>query len=179
MSYGKILDLEKKEVRMEIGKRVEELIQKEGYKTYKEFAEKAKLSQEDVSRIVNGGRLITLKQIKKIAPVLHTSIEYIITGKSSECNPTEKETFQQILKKYIDSSYGKKTGGLTSLSTKLGSELGAMGIPKTIDPSTLSKIVRGERQPTIKHIYWLSWFFKCSMDSMLGSDKDSEFEKTN
>lgn len=179
MAYAKIRDLEKKETRMEIGKRIEELIQKEGFKTHKKFAEEAKLSQVDVSRLVNGERLITLKQVKKIAPVLHTSIEYIITGKSSEYNPTkEEESFQQILKKYID-LYRKNTGGLTSLSTRLGSKLGAMGIPKTIDPSTLSKLARGEREPNIKHIYWLSWFFECSMDALLGSDKRSEFEETN
>lgn len=80
-----------------IGKRIKEKQIELGYKQ-KEIIEKTGISKAAISNYINGSRVPDTESILKLSITLETTIEWLLTGKSTNENLSEEE--ELIIKAY-------------------------------------------------------------------------------
>lgn len=146
-------------------KRVCEEMTKQGF-SQASLSKATGLGRGEVSKIVNGVRPPTVRQLKTLVPALDTSVEYIVTGKKTQVHPLPDngEGFPERFKKLLD----LRSVSLIGVCVQVIAET---GIDSVINIATLSRLKNGGNLPNLVYLYLLSRFFRCSMDYLLGVDK--------
>lgn len=99
----------------EIGKRIKEKQIELGYRQ-KEIIEKTGISKAAISNYINGSRVPDTESILKLSIALETTIEWLLTGKSTNENLSEEEKL--IIKAYRETDPAIQTATKKLLDVK-------------------------------------------------------------
>lgn len=83
-----------------IGERIKEKLTEHGYKQ-KELIEKTGISKAAISNYMNGNRVPDTESVLKISNILETSVEWLLTGRTTNENLTPEE--KNIINAYRNS----------------------------------------------------------------------------